>query len=346
MDERDRWNDGLRDLPGAHVLQTWEWGEFKRATGKWQPTRLAFKRRGQTVAQASLLARRAGPFKLVYASKGPCLDWGDAALAERTLDELERRARRLGVVWLKIDPDVVAATGLPGSDAERVDETGAATLDRLRERDWRFSSDQVQFRNTFRIDLGRDEDAILAAMSGGARRKIRLADRRGVTVREAGLDELPLLYRLYSETAQRDQFFIRAFHYYERAWADFMRAGLAQALVAEYDGAALAHVILFRFGRTCWYFYGASTSEERGRMPNYALQWAAIRWAKAQGCQTYDMWGAPDSFDASDRLWGVYQFKRGYRGRLTRYIGAWDFAASPLLYYIYGQLASRALSLM
>ena len=37
-----------------------------------------------------------------------------------------------------------------------------------------------------------------------------------------------------------------------------MQAGLAHALIAEYQGEPIAHVILFHFGATCWYFYGAS----------------------------------------------------------------------------------------
>ena len=123
-----------------------------------------------------------------------------------------------------------------------------------------------------------------------------------------------------------------------------MRAGLAQALIAEYEGAAIAHVILFHFGRTCWYFYGASSNEERQRMPNYLLQWEAIKWAKARGYAAYDMWGAPDVFDDSDGMWGVYQFKRGFRGKLTRHIGAWDYVPYPWLYRVYDMIAPRLMT--
>ena len=125
-----------------------------------------------------------------------------------------------------------------------------------------------------------------------------------------------------------------------------MRAGLAQAFIAEYEGVAIAHVILFHFGRKCWYFYGASSNDDRARMPNYLLQWEAIKWAKAQGYAVYDMWGAPDAFDESDSLWGVYQFKRGFRGQLTRHIGAWDFASHPTLYYVYTKALPRMLGRM
>ncbi len=327
-------------------MQTWEWGEFKRATGGWQPQRLAFERGGQVLAQASLATKRLGPLKVMVVSKGPALEYADRDLTLAVLLKLEQRARRLGVVWLKIDPDVIAATGIPNGADDRPDKSGQALLALLREREWRFSDAQVQFRNTLRIDLRRAEDELLAAMSGNTRRKIRVAAKKGVTIRPATVDDLPLLYQLYHVTGQRDGFLIRPIEYYQRAWRAFMEAGLAQAFIAEYQGEAIAHVILFHFGGKCWYFYGASGNEERGRMPNYALQWAAIRWAKAQGYATYDMWGAPDSFDESDSLWGVYQFKRGFRGILTRHIGAWDFATSPLLYYTYEQLAPRLLKLM
>lgn len=333
----------MRDLPGAHVLQTWEWGEFKRETGAWQPLRLAFERGGQVLAMASLLTRKLGPLKVMYVSKGPALDCADIALVEQALGDLEARAKRFGVAWLKIDPDVIAATGLPNSVDDRTDETGRTLERMLRGRGWRYSDSQVQFRNTLTIDLIQSEDEILAAMSGNTRRKIRAAAKKGVTIRSASVADLPLLYQLYQVTGARDGFLIRPFNYYRRAWAHFMRAGLAQAFIAEYDGKAIAHVILFHFGRKCWYFYGASANEERARMPNYALQWEAIKWAKAQGYAVYDMWGAPDEFDASDSLWGVYQFKRGFRGQLTRHIGAWDFAAHPTLYYVYTQALPRML---
>lgn len=327
-------------------MQTWEWGEFKRATGGWQPQRLAFERGGQVVAQASLATKRLGPLKVMVVSKGPALDYADGGLVGAVLEELERRASRFGVVWLKIDPDVIAATGLPGSEDDQSVGTGQAAIAQLRARDWRYSDSQVQFRNTLCIDLGRCEDELLAAMSGNTRRKIRVAAKKGVTIRAASAEDLPRLYQLYRVTGRRDGFPIRPFDYYHRAWLAFMRAGLAHALIAEYRGVAIAHVILFHFGGKCWYFYGASANEERGRMPNYALQWEAMKWAKAQGYATYDMWGAPDSFDESDSLWGVYQFKRGFRGVLTRHIGAWDFASRPLLYYTYEQLAPRLLRLM
>jgi lipid II:glycine glycyltransferase (peptidoglycan interpeptide bridge formation enzyme) len=335
---RDEWNALLRPLPTAHVLQTWEWGDFKHATTGWQPERLRLMRGGETLALVLLGVRSIGPLKVIYAPKGPVFATDKIADRAAVIDELQRFARRRAALWLKIDPDIIVGTGIPGEADDTPDEHGISLIAQLRERGWRFSTDQVQFRNSVCIDLTQSEDTLLAAMSQNTRRKVRIAERESVTVRAGTLDDLPLLYDLYRITGERDAFLIRPFDYYQEAWRRFIAAGLAHPLIAEVGGQAVAHVILFHFGRKCWYFYGASSNEARDTMPNYLLQWEALRWAKAQGYTVYDMWGAPDTFVESDPLWGVYQFKRGFRGVVTRHVGAWDYAPYPLLYRAYTEL--------
>jgi lipid II:glycine glycyltransferase (peptidoglycan interpeptide bridge formation enzyme) len=340
------WNVALHAFPTAHILQTWEWGHFKHVTTGWQPLRWAFQRDNQTVALISLGVRKIGPLQLMYAPKGFVCDPSRPDIAAEVLAHLETYARHRPTVWLKIDPDIVTATGLPHTDEDSPDPHGQAWQTLLQGRGWKFSADQVQFRNTICIDLTKDEDTLLAEMSQNTRRKVRTAEKKGVTIREATLADLPILYNLYQTTGERDHFLIRPFSYYEKAWRDFMQAGLAHALIAEHEGTPIAHVILFHFGRKCWYFYGASSNEARDTMPNYALQWAAMRWAKAHGYTVYDMWGAPNDFVETDSLWGVYEFKRGFRGTITRHIGAWDFAPYPPLYWGYTQAVPQLRALM
>jgi peptidoglycan pentaglycine glycine transferase (the first glycine) len=344
--DRETWNTTLRDLPYAHILQTWEWGEFKRETTGWQAHRLLYRQDGNPVAMASILQRSIGPFRVMYVPKGPALDYENSALVSAVLDHLQGLARSERAIWIKIDPDVIAGTGVPGEDDATPYLTGTALTTDLTRRGWQFSDDQVQFRNTLTIDLTADEDDILMAMSGNTRRKVRTAVKKDVTFRPAGRDDLDTLYGLYRITGERDDFLIRPPTYYEKAWRDFMQAGLAHALIAEYDGDPIAHVILFHFGQTCWYFYGASSNEERNRMPNYLLQWEGMRWAKAQGYSTYDMWGAPNVFTEDDPMWGVYQFKRGFRGTVVRHIGAWDYAPNPLTYRFYTRVWPRLRDLL
>jgi lipid II:glycine glycyltransferase (peptidoglycan interpeptide bridge formation enzyme) len=341
---KDIWNNALRTLPYAHILQTWEWGEFKRQTTGWQPHRIAFKQGGDIVAMASIGIRRIGIAKVLYVPKGAVFAYEKPELTHKILDFLQHFARQQGAIWLKIDPDVPVATGVPDEPDDTSCEVGQNLQANLQAHGWQFSADQVQFRNTICVDLTRSEDEILAAMSQNTRRKVRTAEKKGVTIRAATQDDLATLYALYQTTGERDHFLIRPREYYLHEWRYLMDAGLAHALIAEYENMPIAHVILFHFGQKCWYFYGASSNAERERMPNYALQWAAMQWAKTQGYTTYDMWGAPNIFDESDSMWGVYEFKRGFRGIVTRTIGAWDYAPSALMYRGYTEILPRVRS--
>lgn len=349
---RATWHDLLRNLPCAHVLQTWDWGDFKQRETGWTPARIAYRdEAGNAVAAASILTRAVGPLRVIYAPKGPALDYNNPAHLAAVLDHLQTFAHQQRAIWLKIDPDVVLGTGIPGgADADRpahADPLGERAVQVLRGRGWRFSASQVQFRNTMTLDLTPDEDAILMAMSQGTRRKVRTAEKKDVTVRVADRPgDLQTLYDLYRVTGSRQGFLIRPLDYYRQAWARFIEAGLAVAFLAEWQDRALAGLVMFHFGPKAWYFYGMSSDEERSRMPTYALQWAAMRWAKEHGYAVYDFWGAPDTFSEDDPMWGVYRFKDGFGGQVVRHIGAWDYVPSRALYWAYERLMPRILGVM
>jgi len=343
------WDRAVLALPNPHVLQSWTWGAFKSRQG-WEASRMLLQEGGQTVAAASMLCRKAPrlPFTICYVPKGPLLDWTDTELAARVLSELEGLARQRQAIFAKIDPDVYYGDA-PAFSPRPVNASLMARL--LEARGWRFSAEQIQFRNTVLLDLSPTEEALLAAMRQKARYNVRLAMRRGVTVRHVSAANgsapltpaLDVFYRLYAETSRRDGFIIRPPGYYQDVWQSFLEQGQAHLLLAEVEGETVAGLMLFTFGQTAWYLYGASSSRQRKHMPNQLLQWAAIRQAKAVGCTLYDLWGAPDRLDESDPMWGVVRFKLGLGGQLARGLGAWDFPVQRLAYGLYTTLMPRYL---
>jgi peptidoglycan pentaglycine glycine transferase (the first glycine) len=182
----------------------------------------------------------------------------------------------------------------------------------------------------------------LARMKQKTRYNIKLALKKGVVVHPS--DSLDTFYRLMQTTAGREQFGVHTLAYYRQAYELFFLRGECELLVAEYQNQPLAALIVFAHGPRAYYFYGASASDHRDRMPTYLLQWEAMRWARSRGCSEYDLWGVPDKdeeilekeFTArQDGLWGVYRFKRGFGGELRRSIGPWDRVYHPPLYRLY-----------
>jgi peptidoglycan pentaglycine glycine transferase (the first glycine) len=318
------WTRAITHLPGAHVLQSWEWGAFKAEYG-WAPTRVLFFEGERLQAAAQVLRRPLPrtPFGVSYVPKGPILDYGNSSLFDQTLAALEKIGRAQHAIFVKIDPDLAKAAA--ESPSEKVLSTRA----------WRASREQIQFKNTMLLDLAQSEAQLLALMKPKTRYNIRLAEKHGVQVEAGGCEDLPLFYAMYAETSERDGFLIRHFPYYRQAWGSFIQADRAQMFLARVGEETVAGLILFCFSGRAWYFYGASRSAHREAMPNHLLQWHAIRWAKAQGCTTYDFWGAPDALDQKSPMQGVYRFKAGFGARFAQHVGAYDFVIHPSLYYLY-----------
>ena len=327
---QQEWNDLLRSLPNAHGMQSWEWGELRRETG-WTTRRLAFYRGGAAVAAAAVQRRGLpGPgWGVSYCPKGPALDHADLELFEAVLRRLGQEARRDHCIFLTVEPEV------------ELDAPGAIAA--LRRAGYRPARGQYQAAATVLVDVRATDDELLARMSATWRRYVRKAAREGVTVRAGGAEDLDRFYSLYEETGQRDGFVVRPRHYLQRLWERLSPTGHVALFLAEADGRAEAALLLLIFGRRAWYLYGASS--ERGQQVHapYLLQWHAMRWARDQGCESYDLWGAPeDPADKNDPLAGVYYFKRGFGGRYVRWAGPYDYVAAPALYALWHRALPRA----
>jgi len=291
---------------------------------------------------------------VLYAPKGPLLDWSNEPLRNRVQDDLQSVAKEQGAIFLKIDPDVVLGTGVPAGEDAREESGGRIVMSELTHKGWRLSSDQIQFKNTVLIDLFVSEDAMLARMKQKTRYNIRLAEKKGVAVRVGMQADLSMLYKMYAETSVRDSFVIRDEGYYKKVWTTFMQSSTfkpsnfptCEPLIAEVNGEAVSAIFVFYFAGRAYYVYGMSREVHREKMPNYLLQWEAMKRAKARGCSIYDLWGAPDEFNENDSMWGVFRFKEGLGGQVVRTLGAWDLAPNPFWYKMYSEIIPRLLDVM
>ncbi|MFZ6027184.1 MAG: lipid II:glycine glycyltransferase FemX [Chloroflexota bacterium] len=310
------WETFLDYHPDAHILQTPAWAELKRDFG-WQAEQVIA---GQAGAQ--ILFRQL-PLGLCFAyiPRGPVGEgW------EELWPAVDAVCRKHRAVFLKVEPDV-------WETPDRLLSLPAGFL---------ATPHTVQPPRTLVVDLRGDEKAVLGRMKQKTRYNIGLAQKKGVDVRPSR--DLAAFQRLMELTGQRDAFGVHSLAYYQRAYQLFQPRCACELLLAEYDGEPLGAVLVFCRGVRAWYFYGGSSNVHRERMPNYLLQWEAMRWARSQGCTEYDLWGVPDADEEtleaqfsgrSDGLWGVYRFKRGFGGELRRVVGPWERIYNPVLYRFY-----------
>src|SRR6202022_2443284 len=93
------------------------------------------------------------------------------------------------------------------------------------------------------LDISPDEKTLLAGMKEKWRYNIRLAARKGVTVRRGeGQADLDAFYRIYETTSERDEFFIHNKAFYEEIFRLYGQDDRFALFLAEYEGKAIAGI--------------------------------------------------------------------------------------------------------
>ena len=322
------WDAYVAQAHQGHLLQSSGWARFKAHYG-WQAERVAVETKGRILGGVQTLYRSTPLGVVGYVPRGPVTDLGDAPVAGRLFEEVHRRSRRRGAIYLKVEPNA--------PPAETLAWLGFGS-----------SSQCLQPRASIHVDLTPAVECILTGFKSKTRYNIGLAQRRGVEVYRGGIEDVPVFHQLLWETARRDRFFIRPADYYRLVLETLGEA--VQFFLARYQGQVLAGIMISAFGPEAIYLYGASSNVHRSLMPNHLLQWEAMRWAKERGCTRYDMWGVPGEVggvaetvaspgDEPDQgLWGVYRFKRGFSETVVRYAGAFDYVYSPARFWLWQRL--------
>jgi lipid II:glycine glycyltransferase (peptidoglycan interpeptide bridge formation enzyme) len=333
--DRQQWNEFVSNSVCCNITQSYEWGELAPHLDAEAMRVGVVDDDGQLRAAMLILVSRAPLLRrnYFYAPRGPVIDDPASPTLPVLLDFVRVAARKYGAFMLKVEPSVV--------------DGDTAWLAALHKLGFRPNPYATHVRHEWILDLRADEQDLLAGMKEKWRYNIRLAARKGVTIRQgAGQADLDMFYRIYETTSERDQFFIHDKRHYEDVMRLFgsendgedRQGERAALLLAEYEGQPIAGIIVLRYGRWSWYMYGASSNEHRNLMPNHSLQWTGMQWAKAHGCWYYNFRGIPDILEEGQELYGVYVFKRGFGGYPMRFLKTHDLVYSPLIYGAYTRL--------
>lgn len=305
-----------------HPLQSPEWGEFRKKTG------VRVVRTGKI--QATIHSIPHTPWTIGYVPKGPKPD-------QAQVESLKKIAQEYNCVAIKCEPLVEV------SNEYSVNSKLYKTFKLMG-----FVPGRPLFtKYNFVLDVTGSEEELLKNMKQKTRYNIRVAEKKGVRVEIDNSSQAFERYlELTRETTERQGFFAHGPEYHRKMWEtlgeirnsklEIRNKLTAHLLTAKYAGEIITAWVLFRYGETMYYPYGASSRNHREVMANNLVMWEAIKLAKKWKLKYLDMWGAlSPAPDKNDPWYGFHKFKEGYGGRLVEYIGTWDYVAMPLLYYPY-----------
>jgi lipid II:glycine glycyltransferase (peptidoglycan interpeptide bridge formation enzyme) len=330
-----RWDAFVATHPQGSFLQASPWGAMKALFG-WHCRRLAvFDAAGTILAGAQVLFRRSFGLAFGYTPRGPLFS-GDPTVDELLIQALRRVGRQMAAIMIRFEPNI----------SER--DLRAAELRAWFDHCRLVVADTIQPRSTVLLDLQAPESALFAACSKGHRADIRRAERCGVTVRVGNEADLAPFYDIMRATGERAAFSIHSADYYATVWR--LHQPNARLFIAETQATPVAAHLILADARYGYYLYGGSTTEGLRSGANHLLAWHALHWARERGCIGYDFWGIPDALGQAafaddeairtalehtaqqDPLIGVYRFKKGFGGRIVRFMPAFDLVLLPPLY--------------
>lgn len=316
------------------LLQSTDWASFQTHLGRVYHFRLAFDRETLVAAVLAIEQPLALSQKYLYLPYGPV--FADQLspiqlkkINQLLLTELIQLAQENNLAFIRLEPKLAAATPQARAFQHSLKPYGPNAVP------------ATQVQDTLILDLKSDPKILLASFHHKTRYNIRLAKKKGVTVRSsANPDDVDLFYDLIEKTTLRDQFSAHPQEYY-RQQIKSLAPENARLYLAEYQGKTIAGVIVTFFGRTATYLHGASDYQYRRLMAPHLLQWTAILEAQAKDCREYDFWGVAPENAAQDHPWtGITRFKEGFGGRRVSYLGAFDLPRKKFIYSLY-KLKSR-----
>jgi lipid II:glycine glycyltransferase (peptidoglycan interpeptide bridge formation enzyme) len=320
--EIDRWDELVKANPDrGNMLQTRVWGEFKRAWW-WRPVYLFEDDPADRVATLFLRRRVRGLGWLWYAPKGP-----GVTSAEQLRRLLADRHLFTDAFCIQVESEA----------PDTADNRAALVAMGLRK-----AADVQVSRATIVVDIVPDEAAILSSFKPKTRYNIRLAGRRGVTVDPVPCTEInvEVLHGLMARAFERAGIPLRPLTYFADYWRLFEASGQGQLFLAQRDGEVLAGAYVVFLGEKAWYKDGGSVGDRGELMAPHLLQWEVMRWLRAHGVRSYDLFAVPRSDQEADDspLHGLWQFKSGFSTDVRQFVGTWDLVLDERRYRLWRRI--------
>ena len=308
----------------TEFLQSEEWLRFQEAAGK-KVVRLS----GSDFSANGIVHTLPIVGRYLYVPRGPIVNENIKYQISNIKELLVAVARKENARWIRIEPQA---------------EAMLAIFQKAFGKKLVKAPHDMQPRETFVIDISKNEEELLAAMKPKTRYNVRLAEKHGVKVFSTREEKHRQVFLdLMQTTADRQEITPHPRAYYEKFLTAFPDE-MCQLFVAEYGGQVLAANLLMIYGTTATYLHGGSSGEHREMMAPYLLQWEQMRYAKAQGCARYDFGGIRTTDNeqrTTNNTWtGITRFKMGFSPKTAPVVfpGAYDIILDSRAYALYDHL--------
>lgn len=300
IEDKQKWNDWVQKNNGS-FLQSCEWGAFQYTYGR-EVEYLVVEDQGEIIAGTLLIKYPLPASRFYYFSP-----YGPIKYHELLLEYIRDKPKKEKIIFWRYETKI---EGLSGLKVENIHPETSLILD---------------LQN-------KDEEQLLADMKSKTRYNIRLAKKKGVTIKVSeDIQDIDIFYDLIEQTAKRQKISIHPKSYYQT----MLNSDIFKIYLAEYEGKVLAANLMVFFADTVTYLHGGTSQEHREVMAPHLLQWQAIQDARQQKYKYYDFFGIADTDDPEHAWAGITRFKKGFNGEIKKFGGTYEMPLNKIWYNAY-----------
>ena len=300
------WDKFITSFEDTNFLQSWDFYEFHISRGKQVVRRLLKDKDGKIVAAYAGVVETAKRGTYMAIAGGPILDWKNKSVIKTVFKDIEEQGKKHHCVFVRVRPQLE----LSDKSLKLMNELG------LKKAPMYLSVEYAGILN-----LEKSEEEILAAASQGFRRKLRKAEKEGITV-ETSTDPaiVKTFYNLEVEHAKRQGFVAFSEDFLTKQFAAFAKNNEVIMYTAKKDGEILAENFMIFYGNEASYHYGVSSPLGTKYSAAPLLHMEAMREARKRGIKRYNLWGIVGLDETKHRFYGVSEFKRSFGCEEFKYL--------------------------
>ena len=319
-ESRTEWDKFITSFEDTNFLQSWDFYEFHISRGKQVVRRLLKDKDGKIVAAYAGVVETAKRGTYMAIAGGPILDWKNKSVIKTVFKDIEEQGKKHRCVFVRVRPQLE----LSDKSLKLMNELG------LKKAPMYLSVEYAGILN-----LEKSEEEILAAASQGFRRKLRKAEKEGITV-ETSTDPaiVKTFYNLEVEHAKRQGFVAFSEDFLTKQFAAFAKNNEVIMYTAKKDGEILAENFMIFYGNEASYHYGVSSPLGTKYSAAPLLHMEAMREARKRGIKRYNLWGIVGLDETKHRFYGVSEFKRSFGCEEFKYTPAHDLILNKFKYLL------------
>ena len=313
--------------PYRSFMQTPEIATYREQNG-WTVYYFAVEQNQTIIAASMVLAKPLFLGKSLFiAPGGPLMDLENSKLVQFFFTKLKKYAKTHNGFALQISPyyELIERDRDGGIIPDGFNRQKARN--NLERCGFHLSSHISQPRYLFALDINHQSpDELFANFKRNTRNHIRKAEKKGVVVRELAKSELSIFKTITESTSERRNFSDRTLDYYKQMYDLFHQRNEIKYVIAEaeIDGKTipLSVAMFMLYGDEIVYlFSGSDQKYMRDYNAQYLIQWYMIKYASEHDFARYNFYGIQGLPDRNSKDYGIYDFKKGFGGRVIELIG-------------------------